>query len=463
MNREATLQSPLNETHDATLRSWVASANAPHSDFPLQNLPFGVFRRAGSSERFRIGVAIGDQILDLRAAVDAGAFAGADGLTQDLLDSLRNDSLNQLMAQGAPAWSAVRLALSRALRAGAAQRAALESTLLPQGDAEYALPAQIGDYTDFYTSIHHATAVGKLFRPDEPLLPNYKWVPIGYHGRSSSIAVSGQQLLRPIGQTRAPGQAAPSLGPSQRLDYELEMGIFIGPGNPLGSAIPVTQAEQQVFGLCLLNDWSARDLQAWEYQPLGPFLAKNFASTISPWVVTLEALAPYRKPWSRDAGDPQPLSYLDSPQLRSGGAFGIALEVLLQTAAMRQDGIKAARVSLSNFSHSYWAVSQLVAHHTVGGCNLRPGDLLGSGTQSGPLPEEAGSLLELTAGGKKNIVLPSGETRTFLQDGDTVVMRGWAHQPGRPRIGFGEVSGTILPARSQMTDPGVEEPVTSRP
>jgi fumarylacetoacetase len=447
MKREVTQHSSLNETHDAGLASWVASANVADSDFPVQNLPFGVFRRTGSSEGLRIGVAIGDQILDLRAASDAGAFTSAEGVTNEVLDSLRSAALNQFMAQGAAAWSAVRLALSRALRAGAAQQAALESALVPQADADYALPAQIGDYTDFYTSIHHATAVGKLFRPDEPLLPNYKWVPIGYHGRASSIAVSGQQVLRPLGQTRAPGQAAPVLGPSQRLDYELEIGIFIGSGNPLGSPVPVTRAEQQVFGLCLLNDWSARDLQAWEYQPLGPFLAKNFASTISPWVVTLEALAPYRKPWTRSADDPQPLDYLDSPQLRSGGAFDIELEVLLQTAAMRHEGKEAARVSLSNFSHSYWAVSQLVAHHTVGGCNLRPGDLLGSGTQSGPLPEEAGSLLELSGGGKKSIELPGGETRSFLQDGDSVVMRGWAQKPGLPRIGFGEVRGTILPAR----------------
>jgi fumarylacetoacetase len=440
----------LNETHDSTLRSWVESANQPASDFPLQNLPFGVFRRRGGDEPFRIGVAIGDQILDIRAAVDGGLFAQADALTARAAVAACGDSLNPLMALGTPAWSALRLALSRLLRNDTPQAARLPGVLLAQAAAEYTLPAHIGDYTDFYTSIHHATAVGKLFRPDEPLLPNYKWVPIGYHGRSSSIAVSGQQFPRPIGQVRAPGvpiTTPPTVAPSKRLDYELEVGIFIGAGNAIGSAIPIGQAESHVFGLCLLNDWSARDVQAWEYQPLGPFLSKNFASTISPWIVTLEALAPYRTAWTRDAADPQPLPYLDSAQLRDGGAFDVQLEVLLQTAAMRQKGVAPQRISLSNFKHAYWSVSQLVAHHTVGGCNLRPGDLLGSGTQSGPAPQEAGSLLELTAGGKQNITLKNGETRLFLEDGDSVVMRGWAEKPGCARIGFGQAVGTVLPAR----------------
>jgi fumarylacetoacetase len=437
----------LNETHDASLRSWVSSANEQGTDFPIQNLPFGVFRRAGTAEDFRVGVAIGDQILDLAAADGTGAFDSLDSSTRQAIAGVRNDSLNQLMSQGAAAWSALRLALSRALRTGAARAASLERALVAQTDAEYALPARIGDYTDFYSSIHHATAVGKLFRPDEPLLPNYKWVPIGYHGRASSIAVSGQEFRRPIGQTRPVGAVEPLFGPSKRLDYELEIGILIGTGNALGDAVSVTEAERAVFGLCLLNDWSARDVQAWEYQPLGPFLAKNFASTISPWVVTLEALAPYRSAWSRDAADPQPLPYLDSPQLRVAGAFDVQLEVLLQTAEMRRKGQPGTRVSLSNFRHSYWTVSQLVAHHTVNGCNLQPGDLLGSGTQSGPGADEAGSLLELTGGGKNSITLGSGETRTFLEDGDSVVMRGWAERNGCPRIGFGEVIGTVLPAR----------------
>jgi fumarylacetoacetase len=323
----------------------------------------------------------------------------------------------------------------------------LQNCLLAQSLAEYSLPAQIGDYTDFYTSIHHATAVGKLFRPDNPLLPNYKWVPIGYHGRSSSIGVSGQQFHRPVGQTMPPTATEPVFGPAKRMDYEMEIGIFIGQGNVLGDRIAIQEAEQHVFGLCLLNDWSARDMQAWEYQPLGPFLAKNFASTISPWVVTLEALAPYRKAWTRDAADPQPLAYLESNDLRESGAFDIQLEVLLQTEKMRAENVPAQRLSLSNFRHSYWTVSQLVTHHTVNGCNLRAGDLLGSGTQSGPLPEEAGSLLELTEGGKKPIHLSNGEQRLFIADGDSIIMRGWAQKNGAPRIGFGEVVGTLLPER----------------
>ena len=434
----------LNDTHDPALRSWIGSANQPGTDFPIQNLPFGVFRQRDGSGDLRIGVAIGDQILDLAAAARAGALASLPGAT---IDAVQADSLNALMGLGQGAWSALRQVLSRVLRAGAPGSSALAGALLAQAQAEYALPARIGDYTDFYASVHHATAVGKLFRPDEPLLPNYKWVPIGYHGRASSIAVSGQQFRRPLGQTRPPGASAPVFGPSKRLDYEMEIGIFMGTGNALGEPIGIGQAEQAVFGLCLLNDWSARDLQAWEYQPLGPFLAKNFATTISPWIVTLDALAPYRTGWQRAAADPQPLPYLDAPALRASGAFDIALEVLIESAAMRAAGMPAQRVSLSNFRHSYWTVSQLVAHHTVNGCNLRPGDLLGSGTQSGPQADEAGCLLELTAGGKHSISV-GGAARTFLEDGDSVIMRGWGEAPGRVRIGFGEVRGTLLPARA---------------
>ncbi|HZX28550.1 MAG TPA: fumarylacetoacetase [Telluria sp.] len=433
----------LNETHDPALTSWVASANAPDHDFPIQNLPFAVFRRAGTEEDFRAGVAIGDQVFDLGTAACAGVFANHDAATQAAAAASRHGALNALMALGPVAWSALRLALSRLLRHGAHEHAALERFLVPQSAAEFALPAHIGDYTDFYTSIHHATAVGRLFRPDEPLLPNYKWVPIGYHGRSSSIGISGQTFPRPQGQTRPPGAAEPSFGPARRLDYELEMGLFIGPGNDQGSTIPVTEAERHVFGLCLLNDWSARDLQAWEYQPLGPFLAKNFATTISPWVVTLEALAPYRAAWTRPAGDPAPLPYLDSPTLRSAGALDINLEVRLETAAMRAAGQAPERLSVSNFRHSYWTIAQLVAHHTVNGCNLRPGDLLGSGTQSGPQPDEAGSLLELTVGGKQRLTLSNGEQRTFLEDGDAVILRGWCGGSGKSRIGFGVCYGAI--------------------
>lgn len=429
----------LNETHDPALRSWVDSANLPTTDFPIQNLPFAVFRRAGTSEEFRGGVAIGDEILDLAAAARFGVW---DPVVTRTLASASRPVLNELMASGPQAWSALRLALSRGLRVGSAMESALRPCLVPQSRVEYALPARIGDYTDFYISLHHATAVGRLFRPDNPLMPNYKWVPIGYHGRSSSIIVSGQDFVRPMGQLGGP---TPELAPSRRLDYELELGVFVGPGNALGSRIGIEQAESHVFGLCLLNDWSARDIQAWEYQPLGPFLGKNFATSISPWIVTLEALEPYRLAWERPAGDPQPLPYLDSPQVRSRGAFDIRLEVHLQTDAMRRAGKAPALLSRTSFKHSYWTLAQLVAHHTVNGCNLQPGDLLGTGTQSGPLPEEAGSLLELSAGGKQPIKLPNGETRSFLEDGDTVIMRGYCERPGAARIGFGELTGCVLP------------------
>lgn len=438
----------LNETHDPLLRSWVSSAQAPNTDFPIQNLPFGVFRGAGgaqSAAAFGLGVAIGDQVLSLSGALRVGIFG--NDLSPELTKALNAPHLNDFMRLGGATWSQVRLALSRALRTDSPFEAALQSHLSPIAEAEFALPAQIGDYTDFYTSIHHATAVGKLFRPDNPLLPNYKWVPIGYHGRASSIGVTGQRFHRPVGQTMPPNASTPSFVPAKRMDYEMEVGIFIGTGNALGESISMTDAEDHIFGLCLLNDWSARDMQAWEYQPLGPFLAKNFASTISPWVVSLEALAPYRQAWQRDASDPQPLPYLDSPQLRETGAFDVQLEVLIQTKKMREENLPAQRLSLSNFSHSYWTIAQLVAHHTVNGCNLQAGDLLGSGTQSGPLPEEAGSLLELTGGGKQAITLSSGEQRIFIEDEDSIIMRGWAQREGLPRIGFGQVEGRLLAAR----------------
>ncbi|MEH6471205.1 MAG: fumarylacetoacetase [Halopseudomonas sp.] len=436
----------LNSTHNPELQSWVASANQPGSDFPIQNLPFAIFRRQASDESFRGGVAIGDQILDL-AALNAATLI--DGDAAQAITDCCDDSLNAFMALGQRYWSALRQALSKALSQGSKLENGLSSCLIAQSDAEYKLPARIGDYTDFYTSIHHATRVGKLFRPDNPLLPNYKWVPIGYHGRSSSIDVSGQTFRRPMGQTKAPDAAEPSLGPCKRLDYELEVGIYIGSGNELGDRIALDDSDAHVFGLCLFNDWSARDIQAWEYQPLGPFLAKNFASTVSPWIVTLEALAPYRTPWDRDEADPQPLDYLDSTLNRSAGALDIQLEVLLETEQMRGAGDQPHRLSRSNFSDSYWTIAQMVAHHTVNGCNLQPGDFFGSGTQSGPEEAEAGSMLELSKGGKETIPLPNGETRTFLEDGDTVIMRGCCQKPGAARIGFGEVVSTILPANAQ--------------
>jgi fumarylacetoacetase len=434
----------INETHDPALRSWVASANLAGADFPIQNLPFASFRRQGSDESFRGGVAIGDQILDLAAVARAGLF-GADAAQAVLAGA--QPQLNALMALGASAWSALRLALSRALREGAAEQAALQACLVPQAHAEYGVPARIGDYTDFYTSVHHATNIGKLFRPDNPLLPNYKWIPIGYHGRASSIGVSGQQFRRPVGQTLPPGATQPSFGPCKRLDIELELGIFVGKANELGDPVTMAQAEDHVFGLCLLNDWSARDIQAWEYQPLGPFLSKNFATTISPWIVTLEALAPYRVAFERPADDPQPLLYLDSEANRQRGAFDIQLQVGLQTPKMREAGQGDATICRTSYRHAYWTVAQMVTHHTVNGCNLQPGDLFGSGTLSGPTLDQAGALIELTAGGKNPLPLPNGETRTFLEDGDAVVLRGWCEKPGAARIGFGECRGTVLPAR----------------
>ncbi|HWW19166.1 MAG TPA: fumarylacetoacetase [Steroidobacteraceae bacterium] len=440
----------LNETHDPQLRSWVASANLDDSDFPIQNLPFGVFRAQADIAPCG-GVAIGDQILSFGAAHRAGAFSPSDvgPLAARAAAAAAGSSLNEFMALGRESWSALRLALSRALREGATQRAMLQTCLVGQSRAQLLLPAQIGDYTDFYTSIYHATAVGKLMRPDNPLFPNYRWIPIGYHGRGSSIGVSGQRFHRPCGQTLPRGAAAPVIGASQRLDYELELGVFIGQGNESGTAIGIEDAEAHVFGLCLLNDWSARDLQGWEAQPLGPFLAKNFATTISPWIVTLEALEPFRSAWQRPALDPQPLPYLEGAHLRERGAIDIELEVLLQSERMRERSQPPTRVSGSNYRHAYWTLSQMVAHHSVNGCNLQPGDLLGTGTQSGPDPEQAGCLLELSQGGKRAVRLPNGEERRFLEDGDEIVLRAWCERAGARRIGFGAAVGRVLPAHER--------------
>ena len=435
----------LNETHDPALRSWVPSANLAGCDFPIQNLPLAVFRRAASNEAFRCGVAIGDQVLDLAALAHAGVFSGLAGAAAQ---AGAQDKLNALMALGPEAWSALRLALSRALRDGAPEQTQLQACLVPQSDVAFDVPSRIGDYTDFYTSVHHATNIGKQFRPDNPLLPNYKWVPIGYHGRASSIGVSGQSFARPKGQLKAPDAEVPVLAPSKRVDMELELGIFVGQGNASGDAVPMSSAEDHVFGMCLLNDWSARDIQGWEYQPLGPFLSKNFATTVSPWVVTLEALAPYRVPFVRPAQDPQPLPYLDSAANRTQGAFDIQLQVGLLTPKMRQAGLGDASICRTSYRHAYWTVAQMVTHHTVNGCNLQPGDLLGSGTLSGPTLDQAGALIELTTGGKNPLPLPNGETRVFLEDGDSVVLRGWCEKPGAARIGFGACWGTVLPAKA---------------
>jgi len=436
----------LNSTHDLNRQSWVGSAN-DHEHFPIQNLPFAVFKRKESKETFRVGVAIGDEIVDLVKLERCKLFNTS---IQKSLKVCAQNSLNKFMSMGVDAWSKLRLVLSDGLTKGSPLEKTISSCLIPQSAAEYKLPAQIGDYTDFYTSIHHATNIGKLFRPDNPLLPNYQWLPIGYHGRSSSIDVSGQTFARPTGQTKAPDAAEPSFGPAKRLDYELEVGIFVGKGNEIGERISIDDTDNHIFGLCLLNDWSARDIQAWEYQPLGPFLSKNFATTISPWIVTTEALAPYRTPWHREEGHPQPVSYLESDKNRAQGGFDVELEVLIETQIMRDNDQAPQRLSRSNFKHSYWTVAQMLAHHSVGGCNMRAGDLLGSGTQSGPDITEAGALIELTSGGKNPITLNSGEVRTFLEDGDKIIMKGWceAIDSQRPRIGFGEVVGTLLPANS---------------
>jgi fumarylacetoacetase len=401
-----------------------------------------MFRRAGSAEVFRGGVAVGDQIIDLAVLAAHDVF---QGLAAQGIRAGAASSLNSLMQLGPQVSDAVRRALFAGLREGSEHRAALQNCLVPQSSAQYSVPAQIGDYTDFYASIYHATAVGRLMRPDKPLLPNYEWIPIGYHGRSSSIDVSGQTIRRPQGQRLPPGAAQPAVGASTRLDYELELGIFVGSGNPSGTPIPVADAEAHIFGMCLLNDWSARDLQTWEYQPLGPFLAKNFATTISPWIVTLQALAPFRVPPVRPEGTAPLLPYLNSPMNRDAGAIDIRLEALIQSKGMRARQQPAHRLSLTSFRHAYWTLAQLVAHHTVNGCNLRAGDLLGTGTQSGPTPEEAGSLLELSVGGSRPIQI-DGESRTFLEDGDSIILRAWCEAPNAVRIGFGEAQGQILPA-----------------
>ena len=438
----------LNETHDVNLTSWVNSANQGN-DFPIQNLPFAIFRRKGSSEMWRGGVAIGSEVIDMAKLAELKLFSGD---AQQAIEAASATTLNQLMELGYGINSTLRLALSRAFRTDSKLQQSLTSTLISQDKIEFGMPCQIGDYTDFYTSIHHATTVGKLFRPDNPLLPNYKWIPIGYHGRSSTIGISGQSFHRPKGQTRAPEAERPTMGPSKRLDYELEMGLFVGKGTQMGDSIEIKTAEQHMFGICILNDWSARDIQAWEYQPLGPFLAKNFASTISPWIVTMEALAPYRVSFAHPKDDPAPLAYLSHEQNTQFGGIDIDLQCFIHTQKMRNNDDLPAMLSESNFKHSYWTLAQLVTHHSSNGCAMRAGDLLGSGTQSGPLEEEAGSMLELSQGGKRAINLPNGESRTFVNDGDSIIMRASCSRPGSPRIGFGEVVSTVLPSKGEARE-----------
>jgi fumarylacetoacetase len=446
----------INATHDPQLASWVEAANDPRADFPVQNLPFGVFTRRGSGDPPRGGVAIGDRVLDVSAAAAAGLVPPE---AREAAATCARPRLNALMALPPAAVSALRRAVGDLLRSdgvGAdAARARAGELLVPMTDADLHVPAAVGDYTDFYASIHHATNVGSMFRPDSPLLPNYKYVPIGYHGRASSIVASGTPVRRPRGQVKPPDASEPAFAPTRLLDYEAEVGMFVAGGNALGDAVGIDAAAERLFGLCLVNDWSARDVQAWEYQPLGPFLAKSFATTVSPWVVTTEALAPFRAPaLARPASDPAPLPYLRSARDQARGAVRMTIEVELCTAAMRAAGAPAARLSRAEFAEMYWTPAQLLAHHASNGCNLRPGDLLASGTVSGPEREARGCLLELTWRGAEPLTLPGGETRGFLADGDEVVMRASCEAPGARRIGFGDCRGVVLPAAALPSTDG---------
>jgi fumarylacetoacetase len=435
---------PTNDTHNPHARSWVAAANIPGSDFPIQNLPYGVFQRKNSPEERSIGIAIGDHVLDLRAC---RVFGFLDGLSEDVRTACNSTTLNALMSLGNVVQSTLRRQIFDLLLESSRESESVRRALVPMTSVVMHLPATIGDYTDFYASIHHATNVGSMFRPDNPLLPNYKYVPIGYHGRSSSIVVSGSAVRRPSGQLKDEKAEHPSFGPTQRLDYELEVGAFVGMGNTLGTPIGIDQASDHLFGICLLNDWSARDVQAWEYQPLGPFLAKNFCSTIAPWVVTLEALAPFRVPASvRPASDPDPLPYLTSDEESDCGGIDLTLEVHLRSQKMKDAGMRPHLLTRGNLREMYWTFGQMLAHHASNGCNLRPGDMLGSGTVSGPEQNSVGSMLELAWRGTRPVKLPTGEERKFLQDGDEVTMRGYCESKGFARIGLGECTGTILPA-----------------
>lgn len=428
----------LDRTHDAARRSWVASANG-HPDFPIQNLPLGIFSHQGDTARG--GIAIGNEIVDLRALAASGLLRGA---AMEAASAACAPTLNTLMALGADARRMVRLAVSDLLAEGETPRPDL---LVAMADCTLHMPAAVGDYTDFYAGIHHAMNVGRLMRPDAPLMPNYKFVPVGYHGRASSLRVSGTDIRRPSGQRKPAAETTPSFGPSRNLDYEMELGIWIGTGNALGTPIEIGEAADHIAGFCLLNDWSARDVQGWEYQPLGPFLAKSFATTISPWVITPEAMLPFRMAQDpRPEGDPAPLPHLMDTTDQQGGALGLELEVTLLTPAMIVQNLAPQRLSLGHARHMYWTAAQLVAHHTSAGCDLRPGDLFGTGTLSGPTPDAAGSMLELSQGGRQPITLASGETRRFLEDGDTVQLHARAHRDGSVSIGFGLCQGKILPA-----------------
>jgi fumarylacetoacetase len=436
----------LDATHDLALRSWVSSAHAAGTDFPIQNLPLGAYHPTDGNVP-RLGVAIGEMILDLAHAREVGLL---DGLRIDVLEACGAESLTPLFATGRGGLAALRARVSLLLRTDTPEGARAQADaelLVPMSAVQMAMPAVVGDYTDFYASIDHATNVGSMFRPDNPLLPNYKHVPIGYHGRASSLVVSGTPVRRPQGQTSAKPEGPPVFGPSARMDYELEVGAFVAGGNAMGATIPLADAEKHIAGLVLVNDWSARDLQAWEYQPLGPFLAKNFATTVSPWVVTLDALAPFRAPArARAADDPAPLPYLSDARNESAGGFDITLEVWIRTAKMRTAGEAAVRLSHGDFRGMYWTMGQMLTHHASNGCNLRAGDLFASGTVSGPTKESRGSMLELSWRGAEPVTLPNGETRAFLADGDEVILRGWCEREGAVRIGLGECRGVLLGA-----------------
>lgn len=448
------MSNEINDTHSPELRSWIESANTPETDFPLQNLPFGVFSRRGTNESPRIGVAIGDKVLDLAACAQGGLLDQIDPATVAACDETQ---LNRLMSLGRAHWSELRRRLSALLRDENGElrddAGLREHAIISMEEVEMQLPAEIGDYTDFYASIYHATNVGSMFRPDNPLLPNYKYLPVGYHGRASSVVVSGADIRRPYGQLSASDHEPPVFAPSRLLDYEIEVGFFIGPGNRLGEPVGIDAAEDRIFGLCLVNDWSARDIQRWEYQPLGPFLAKSFATSISPWVVTMEALAPFRAAaFARPANDPAPLPHLHSPIDQERGGIDIQLEVWILTEQMRAAAAAPAAQMLSrgNFRDMYWTLAQMVAHHSSNGCPLRPGDLIATGTVSGEAKGSRGSLLELTWRGTEPLELTTGEVRRFLQDGDEIILRGYCAREGARRLGFGECRGAVSPAISAL-------------
>ena len=431
---------PVDDTHDPALRSWVASANDPAGDFPIQNLPLGVFRRRGRSEAPRVGVAIGDQVLDLRRC---GARRLLDGPPAVVAAAGESTSLNALLAQGPEALQALRRAVSGLLRAGGPR--AEPDALVSMSEAELLLPVDVGDYTDFYASIVHARNVGRLFRPDDPLPRNYRHLPLAYHGRSSSLVVSGTPVTRPRGQI-LPGGERPSFEPTRRLDYEVELGVYVGACGPPGGSIPIDDAERHLGGLSLVNDWSARDLQAWEAQPLGPFLSKSFATSVSPWVVTLDALAPYRCRAARPAADPQPLPHLASARNDARGGIDVTVEAWLRSADMRRRGLAPVRVSRAAFRDMYWTIAQMLTHHASNGCRLRTGDLLATGTISGAENDAAGCLLERIATGAGMLALPTGERRDFLAAGDEVTLRAYCARDGFARIGFGACAARVLPA-----------------